>query len=680
MKVLTSRWAVAALLILLVAVRWYDPYLVEISRLKSFDFYQVNQEKQQSQLIDIVQITDNDINDNGQWPWERNKIANAIKKLHENGAKIVIVPILFSEPDREFINDLYLSENVGKAILSQAPSNESSNTQGAQRGIAVVGGGDPSLWLEKYLGIVSPLPIFQERAAGVGVVTASTEIDGVVRRIPLVVSINNEVYPTIALETIRVLAGDISYQMKTTAGGVDSVRVPNAGKITTDQNGRIWVKFDKQFATYSLADVQNTKLKDIVVLTLSAQGLATNTPTPLGLKNVGVIQAAAVETLVSNSALTRPLYSDLLELGIIVGLGLLLILLVPSITYHFAIPLFILSVTGVIINGFYSYSSNVLIDFSYPAFAVTLLFLHLMYNNFVSEYKQKMQIKKQFEHYVSPKLIKKMQKNPKLLKLGGERKDLTVLFSDLRGFTTLSEGFKGDPQGLVGLINRYLTPMTKVVQDKDGTLDKYIGDAIMAFWNAPLDDSNHKEKGILTAIEMFKKLETLNEELAKEGFERLQIGIGINSGSVVVGNMGSDTRFDYTCLGDAVNLASRLEGQSKDYGVGIVIGKESVLDIDGLTFIKLDTIAVKGKKEGVDIFTVLETRDKYNTFLIDHGKFLASYQNRNWDLAKKYALYLSTCWNGQMNNYYSMMLKRISELEKDDPGTDWDGIYRAKSK
>ena len=679
MKVLTSRWAVAALLILLVSIRWYDPYLVQIARLKTFDFYQLNEDRQTSSKIDIVQITDDDINEIGRWPWQRNVIANTIKKLHEKGAKIVVIPILFSEPDSEFINDLYLSENLSKVILSQAPSNQSSTDEGTRRGISIVGG-DPTFWLEKYLGIVRPLPIFEEQAAGVGVVTATAEIDGVVRRIPLVVSINKEVYPTLSLETIRVIAGDVSYQMKTTSGGIDSVRVPKVGKIITDQNGRIWVKFNQTFNRYSLNEIDTKQLKDIVVLTLSAQGLATNAPTPLGLKNIGSIQASTIETLLSNTSLTRPLSADLFEILAIAVVGLFLILLIPSIKFYYAVPLFVATIAGMVFTGFHNYGNNTLIDFSFPLFTTTLLFLHLMYNNFASEYKQKLQIKKQFEHYVSPKLVKKLQQNPSLLKLGGETKELTILFSDLRGFTTLSETFKNDPQGLVKLVNNYLTPMTNIVQETDGTLDKYIGDAIMAFWNAPLDDTFHKQKCLLTAIKMFDELEKLNEELGKEGIQKLQIGIGINTGSVVVGNMGSNNRFDYTCIGDPVNLASRLEGQSKEYGVGIVIGAESVTNVKGYTFVPLDTIAVKGKKQGIKIYTIIKTTEKHHIYLADQIKFLKAYTDRNWNLAIKYAYYLSSCWNGKLLDYYNIMLERIERLKTDDPGPEWDGIYRAKTK
>lgn len=679
MKLLTSRWAVLALLLLLVGVRWVDPYLVQIARLKTFDYYQVNQQKEISNLIDVVQITDSDIEKQGRWPWPRDYIADAIRKLHEQGAQIVVVPILFSEPDEEPLNDQYLAEVVKNTILAQTPSNQATVQQGTKRGVAVVGG-DPTAWLYKYKGIVKPLQLFEDNAAGVGIIVGTAEIDGVIRRVPMVVSINKELYPSLSLETIRVIAGDVSYQMKTTPGGIDSVRIPKVGKIKTDQNGRIWIAFNKSFNHLSLGDLDKTKVKGIVVLSLSAQGLATNIPTPLGLKDVGDVQASTIQTLVDGTFITRPLSADLYELAFIVLVTGILILGVPMIKYYYTIPLYLFVIGGTIYYGFNSYSSNILFDFSYPSFVFTLTYFYLVFNNFASEYKQKLQIKKQFEHYVSPKLVKKMQKHPEMLRLGGETKDLSILFSDLRGFTTLSEKFKTDPQGLTKLINRYLTPMTNVVQDQDGTLDKYIGDAIMAFWNAPLDDPEHKKKAILTSLEMFKKLEMLNEELAKEGFEKLQIGVGVNSGSVVVGNMGSLSRFDYTCLGDAVNLASRLEGQSKDYGVGVVIGSESVTDIDNHTFILLDTIAVKGKKEGVDIYTVLETMPKYNTYATDHNKFMAAYKDRNWQLAVKYALYLSTCWNGNLTTYYNMMIDRIGKLELDDPGTGWDGIYRAKTK
>jgi adenylate cyclase len=289
-----------------------------------------------------------------------------------------------------------------------------------------------------------------------------------------------------------------------------------------------------------------------------------------------------------------------------------------------------------------------------------------------------MLIKKQFEHYLAPEIVKKLQKNPNMLKLGGDTQDLTILFSDIRGFTTISEQFKDNPQGLTYLINRYLTPMTQIVMESGGTIDKYIGDALMAFWNAPIpeDKTSHRIKAIEVAIKMQLELSKLNIQLIEEGKKPLAIGIGINTGRVVVGNMGSEQRFDYTCLGDGVNLAARLEGQTKSYGVGILLGQETTELIGNkFKFIELDKIAVKGKKEGIKVYTVIDGKFDY----LQHDLFLKLYKERKWLEANKL---LNKCIkiNPILEYYYNMMKERVADLKVNDPGEGWDQVYRAKSK
>ena len=307
-----------------------------------------------------------------------------------------------------------------------------------------------------------------------------------------------------------------------------------------------------------------------------------------------------------------------------------------------------------------------------------IIFSIAIFARFVHEFKAKTLIKKQFEHYLAPEIVKKLQKNPELLRLGGQTQELTILFSDIRGFTTISEQFKDNPLELTKLINRYLTPMTQVVLETGGTIDKYIGDALMAFWNAPIpeDKISHRVKSIDAAVRMYEELSDLNKELIKESKETIKIGVGINTGNVVVGNMGSDQRFDYTCLGDAVNLAARLEGQTKTYGVDILLGEGTIAGIeDQFKFILLDKIAVKGKSEGVNIYTV--TNEKFN--YTGHELFLKYYKNREWINAKR-AVTALLKENTPLRNYYKMMLERIEELEINDPGDDWDQVYRLKTK
>ena len=279
-----------------------------------------------------------------------------------------------------------------------------------------------------------------------------------------------------------------------------------------------------------------------------------------------------------------------------------------------------------------------------------------------------------------------LQKNPELLKLGGETKNLSILFADIRGFTPISEQYKTDPQGLTALINRFLTPMTDFIMSKDGTIDKYMGDCIMAFWNAPVNVKGHETKAVESALGMVHRLKELNDELESEGLMPIKIGIGINTGEVVVGNMGSDNRFDYSILGDAANLASRLEGQSKGYGVTIILGEETAHAVDKeLYCIELDKIAVKGKEDAISIFTVLGNTEwvlhNTNWFALDqqHDKFLQLYRGQAWVMAERFGNDLRTAWP-EMSDYYDVMLERIETYKNESPGEDWDGVYRATTK
>jgi adenylate cyclase len=324
--------------------------------------------------------------------------------------------------------------------------------------------------------------------------------------------------------------------------------------------------------------------------------------------------------------------------------------------------------------GSQMFKDNMLYDFTWPLFTIFTTWSAATFVRFVQENKTKKLIKNQFEHYLAPSIVKLLQKNPNKLQLGGDTRELSILFSDLRDFTTLSEQFKSNPQELTDLINKYLTPMTGCVIENNGTVDKFIGDALMAFWNAPIDDPDHKLNTITCALQMFDLLDKLNIELLEKDIE-LKMGIGINTGDVVVGNMGSNQRFDYTCLGDAVNLSARLESQTKNYKVGLLVGEETKKGLeDQFNFYELDKIAVKGKSEGVRIYTVLDSAKNYP----NHLAFLDSYINKEWDEAIKHAKF-NKRGISELVGYYDMMISRIEEL-KNTNTDDWDAIYRSTSK
>jgi adenylate cyclase len=310
--------------------------------------------------------------------------------------------------------------------------------------------------------------------------------------------------------------------------------------------------------------------------------------------------------------------------------------------------------------------------------------LHSYGVKFVSEYLAKQQIKKQFGTYLSPAMVEKLQKNPELLQLGGESRELSIMFTDVRGFTSISEHYGKDVQGLTKIMNRYMTAMTAKIIENQGTLDKYIGDAQMAFWNAPLDDADHAKNAVRTGLQMMGSLDAFNQEVTAEGIPAFGMGLGINTDTVVVGNMGSDQRFDYTCLGDGVNLAARLEGQSKPYGVKIVLGpKTAQLVKDEYFVLELDCIAVKGKTEGVTIYTVLGRNDEVNADHADHqmhNAMLALYRKQKFDQAIKFCQDLKGRFAGEMDHYYDAWTERCEEMKHAELPPDWDGVFRATSK
>lgn len=361
---------------------------------------------------------------------------------------------------------------------------------------------------------------------------------------------------------------------------------------------------------------------------------------------------------------------------------LLLLHIVPRLSVALTVPFYAFIVVGVSAASYYLFKTELqLWDASYIVLAISVVYGHLVFNNFAREFRLKQQIKKQFGTYLSPALVEKLQKNPELLRLGGETRELSIMFTDVRGFTTISEHYGNDVQGLTKIMNRYMTAMTKKIIDNDGTLDKYIGDAQMAFWNAPLDDEMHARHAVKTALEMLDDLERFNKEVTAEGIPPFGMGLGINTGSVVVGNMGSDQRFDYTCLGDTVNLASRLEGQSKPYHVKMVIGPQTYEYVkDEYLCLELDCLAVKGKTKGVNIYTIVNKNGLNIAFARAHGEFLMHYREQNWDKALEYVPYVENAFEGEMKEYYQMMVERIEEYKANPLPKDWDGVYRTNSK
>ena len=669
MKRILTHWLVPVVTLAIVSL-WglSDPFVKQTARLKSFDLIQRYDVPTLSQDIAIVEIDEKSIAKYGQWPWKRDVIADIIYRLRDAGAGVIVLPILFSEPDRLGGDEALAQAMKDNGVIIAQVGTTQANRNAVPRGVAKIG--DPMPWLYEWPGMLGPIPELSESADGVGVINTAPEIDGVVRRIPLLMRVGTEIYPAIAIETIRVAVGDPSYQVKTQQGGITAMRIPKYQTIKTDANARIWLRWNKQFETVSATDDFKSLNGKTVIVGITAEGLGGVIATPNGEAYAHLTTAVSLQTIINGDTIVRFDYATFLEYTSAAIIAFILILSAAYAPYWLVGILLLLTYTGTAYASYFAFTRHLqLWDISWLWMVITITSFHAVFNRFVKEFSLKQQIKKQFGTYLSPAMVARLQKDPGLLKLGGDTRELSIMFTDVRGFTTISEHYGKDVQGLTKIMNRYMTAMTKEITESNGTLDKYIGDAQMAFWNAPLDDSQHAKNSVRTALKMLDSLNQFNREIKKEGVPPFGMGLGINTDSVVVGNMGSTQRFDYTCLGDGVNLAARLEGQSKNYGVLIVLGPRTAEQIrDEIAVFELDCIAVKGKTVGVKIYTVGREHD-------NHRKFLDAYYSGDWNKALS-LLPFARGTNAEMKQYYDNMQNR---LESGVPA-DWDGTYKATSK
>lgn len=681
-KIILSPWLALITLSLIVLVRFVDPSFVESVRLRYFDQLITSQASEEIP-VSIVNIDEAALDKYGQYPFPRDIYASIIQDLYKRDAGLVVFNLLMPEADR-FKQDGTLSQTLQKypVVLPALGSMKQKNKSFGSTVQAI--GQDPSGRVVEYPGLINNTPIIEQVAAGVGIVNTFPEVDGVVRRMPMVIASNGVLHPAMALETLRLAAQDTKVQVKIGESGVEALRVPKFGKIVTDDLSRIWVDWSKKPEEYSLANLPKSFNNKIVIVGVSAQGIVQPVATSRGEVWPHDMQASVLGTMLSGVNIQRPTWADDAEIAALAALGII-VLLLARWTYGFVPVLIGLGSLHFIVG--YAYANyRILIDSTFLIAGVGLVYVHAYTVKFLSEFFQKQQIRKQFSSYLSPDLVAKLIKDPSLLKLGGEEKELSIMFTDVRGFTSISEHYGKDVQGLTKIMNRYMTAMTRKILENDGTLDKYIGDAQMAFWNAPLDETQHCKDAVKAALEMLGSLDAFNKEVTAEGIPAFGMGLGINTGTVVVGNMGSEQRFDYTCLGDAVNLASRLEGQSKNYGVLIVLGPVTAERLGDTYFtVELDCIAVKGKTEGVTIYTVF-----YNPAEADakawydardyHNLMLAHYRKQEWDKAIGLVNELKGEFNGGMDHYYDLWLERIEEMRNAGLPADWDGVFRATSK
>ncbi len=597
------------------SVRYLDPWFMEVVRLKALDIHQ--QQQKPVTLEDIVTITidDKTVRKYGQWPWSRDILAKEVDRLHMHGAGLIVMPILFADKDR-FGKDSDFVKQLQRVVVGQIPS--SGKSAGGRygnpvaRGVSQIGL-DWQPWLYSYDRAVGPIKEIGDAAAGVGMTNTTPEADGVVRRLPLVVRIGDKMYPSIAIETLRAAIGVPSYDIKTGDGGVEKIRVKGFKVITTDANASIWLDFKYKTKTYSLSEQLPDLRGKIVILSPTASGIDTVVPTPVGAIYAHDVIATSIGTMMSGVNITRPYWSNIAELGATFVIGLILVIIVLKLPWVVSLQAMPVLVVGSYFVSFYLFTNHgYLIDWSFPAFALFVAWAVAAFLRFILEYRLRQQIKKQFEHYLDPRQVAVLQKNPDMLKLGGDRREMSFLFMDIVGFTPISEHYKNndDPEGLVECINDYLDRMTKIVLDNGGTVDKYMGDCIMAFWNAPLPCDNHAEMAVKTAMECAIETEDLKRAFAEKGLPEINIGSGVNTGTCIVGNMGSSTRFDYSVIGDAVNLAARLEAATRNYKTEtgnvtpVILSSYTQEQLPKeFTCVELDKIKVKGKEELVTIYS-----------------------------------------------------------------------------
>ena len=667
-KILTSPWTALLTLALVVGIRLADPTFVESVRLRYFDTL-VTSKPAETTGVSVVNIDEKALEKYGQFPFSRDTYGSIIRELYRRNAGLVVFNILTPDNDRMGKDAAYIQAlNKYPTILPNIGSSTSRNTPKVPGSIVIGPHERPFI---VYPGIIANILAVENAAVGVGLVNTLPEVDGVVRRMPMVADSQGKLYPSLAMEVMRVAAGDSTFQVKINENGVEKMRIPKFGPITTDSLSRIWIDWSLRPSKYSLTDLPRDFEGEIVIVGVSAQGLANPVATSLGEMLPQDLQASVIGTVIANkdrTAISRPDWADGAEIVFVVAASIVLLFL--SRWIYVGICCSVLLLGGSLLFSSWAYGNYAwLVDATIPVAGLVLVLLHAYGVKFVSEFLQKQQIKKQFGTYLSPDLVAQLQRNPDLLVLGGDSRELSIMFTDVRGFTTISEHYGKDVQGLTRIMNRYMTAMTKKILENKGTLDKYIGDAQMAFWNAPLDNTQHAKDAVRTALQMMESLDEFNREVTAEGVPAFGMGLGINTDTVVVGNMGSDQRFDYTCLGDGVNLASRLEGQSKNYGVRIVLGTTTAEYVkDEYDIFELDNIAVKGKKEGVTIYTLAHETEQ-------HRQYLKLYYAGEW---KKALTLIPLCKNAspEMKDYYDAMADRLAQGKPDS----WDGTYRATSK
>ena len=677
-KLLRPEWAIFTLLALVYMFAVPSNFIQSI-KLNYFDQLIVSQEPVENNIY-VVEIDEAALDLYGQYPFPRNIYSDIIKDLYNRGAGLVVWNIMMPEDDR-LGGDIELAETLMAypVILASRPSNKTKN-EPINPGAAIINS-DYLDTILPYGGIIANIPILENNSVGAGIVSTEPEIDGVVRRMPTVAVVDGVLYPSLALETLRVLAGDPSFQIKLQPNGIEKMRIPQFGIIPTDNEGRVWIDWSQRSTSISVTQLPDDFGGAVVIVDVTAAGIANPVPTAMGAKFAGETQASVLATMFAGTNIQRPDWARQLELIALVLCGILLIVL--SHWMWVGLTATVLIVAGIVPYSLYMFATQkILLDVTAPLIVVFVIALQTYGIKFVREFLEKQAIKKQFAGYASPTVVKLLQENPGLIK-DGQKKEVSIVFSDLRGFTPLGESFGDDVKGLTKIMNGYMDSITQPVLDADGMIIKYIGDASMHIHNAPIDDVNHAKTAVRCGLDMLKAVEKFNEEvIIPDGRPAVGMGAGINTGLGYCGEMGSTARYSYDILGDAVSTAARIESKCKEYGCVLLVGGTTVDQCkDDFFFLKVDDLAVKGKTVGIEIYTVLDIKlDKYPGAKHLHEDMHVHYRKQNFDKAIEACNDLMECFDGQMKGYYSMWIERCEFQKTQTLPKDWDGVFIATSK
>jgi adenylate cyclase len=679
MKRLLSPWWALLTLAALVYVFATPTNFIQSIKLNYFDQLIISQEPVENNIY-VAEIDEAALELYGQYPFPRNIYSDIIKDLYNRGAGLVVWNVMMPEPDR-FGGDVELSETMLElpVILASRPSDKTVN-EPINPGAAIINS-DYLDTILPYGGIIANIPMLENSSVGAGIVSTEPEIDGVVRRMPTVAVVDGVLYPSLALETLRVIAGDPSFQIKLSPIGIDKMRIPQFGVIPTDAEGRVWIDWSQRNKSASITNLPDDLEGAVVIVDVTAVGIANPVPTAIGAQFAGTTQATVLGTMFAGTNIQRPVWATQAELLALVIGGLLLILLSRWMLVGLATT--VVLVGSVVPYSMYAYATDkLLLDVTAPVITFVLIALQVYGIKFVQEFLEKQAIKKQFAGYASPTVVKMLQENPSLIQ-DGQKKEVSIVFSDLRGFTPLGESFGDDVKGLTKIMNGYMDSITQPVLDSDGMIIKYIGDASMHIHNAPIDDVQHPRTAVQCGLDMLKAVEKFNEEIIlPQGRPPVGMGAGINSGLGYIGEMGSTARHSYDILGDAVSTAARIESKCKEYGCVLLVGGATVEQCKKeFFFLKIDDLAVKGKTVGISIYTVLDdVKPHYKASKRRHEDMHKMYQQQRFQEAIEMCTKLKPQFESKMERYYDMWIERCEYMLTQDLPKDWDGIFIATSK